>query len=237
MIKQIFYILLFVVCCYIIFYYIKINASIRDIEIFKNLKLNTGDLILIKYKSQLGILSSHLTKNKYCHPALVIDGEKKIIIHMLSDKNVFIEPLQDIYTPNNELQEILILPIKKPIDNNVISDITKKYINILYNFNKLNFINAGNKLIPLIKISNINTDKLICTEFIAKILIDLGIITNSKLEPVKYNTIDFINLQAYDKKKIIKLVLPQKDFYFGFTFLYTKILDLIPVPKLTPMFT
>ena len=206
-------------------------------EIFKNIKLNTGDLILINYKSRLGVLNSHFTKNKYIHPALVIDGEKKKIIHMTSDKNVLIESLQDIYTPNNELQQMLILPIKKPIDNNVMLDITKNYINIIYNFNKLNYMNAGNKLVPLIKFSNGNTDKLICTEFIVKILIDLGVIKNSELEPIKYNTYEFINLQAYDKKKMIKLVLPQKDFYFGFTFLYTKILELIPFPKLTPMFS
>lgn len=237
MINQIFYILLFIVCCYILFYFTKINTSIKDLEIFKNIKLNTGDLILIKYKTLLGILNSHFTKNIYGHIALVIDGEKKKIIHILREENVIIESLQDIYTPNKEILEILILPIKKPIDNNVMSYITKKYINIKYNNNKLKYIDAGNKLIPLIKITDISQHKAICTEFIAKILIELDIIKSSNLDPVKYSMNDFINLQAYDKKKMINLVLPQKNFHFGFTFLYTKILELVPLPKLTPMFT
>jgi hypothetical protein len=236
MINQIFYILLFIVCCYILFYYIKINTSIRDLEIFKNIKLNTGDLILIKYKSYVGVLNTHLTKNRYLHPALVVDGEQKKIIHMTSDKDVVIESLQHIYTPNNELLEMLILPIKKPIDNNVLSEISKKYINFKYDRN-LNLIFVGNKLVPQLKSINRTDSKSICTEFIVEILIDLGVIKDSKLEPVKYNINNFIDLQAYDKKRMIKLVLPQKNFYFGFTFLYTKILELIPLPKLTPMFT
>ena len=236
MINQIFYILLFIVCCYILFYYIKINTSIRDLEIFKNIKLNTGDLILINYKSRLGVLNAHLTKNRYLHPALVVDGEQKKIIHMTSDKDVVIESLQHIYTPNNELLEMLILPIKKPIDNNVMADISKKYINFKYD-GDLNFIFAGNKLVPLLKIINRAESKLICTEFIIEILTDLGVIKDLKLEPVKCNINNFIDLQAYDKNKMTNLVLPQKNFHFGFTFLYTKILDLFPFPKLTPMFS
>jgi hypothetical protein len=236
MINQIFYILLFIVCCYILFYYIKINTSIRDLEIFKNIKLNTGDLIIFKYKSLLGAFNNHLTKNSYVHPLLVIDGEKKIMIHMLSDKHVVIEALQNMYIPNNELLEMLILPIKKSIDNNVMADITKKYINFKYDYN-LNFIFAINKLVPQLKSINRTDSKSICTEFIVEILIDLGVIKDSKLEPVKYNINNFIDLQAYDKKKMINLVLPQKNFHFGFTFLYTKILELVPLPKLTPMFT
>ena len=143
-----------------------------------------------------------------------------------------IEKIDMNFLLNNNIMEIGILPIKKPIDNTVMKNSYTKFLNLKYNYHKLIFIDSINNIIPNVKYSGYNNDNtIICYELIALILHDIGIIKNLKSKTYKYNTDSFINLPAYDKKNMKTFLIPSYNFDFGKTYLYNKILDLIPIPK------
>lgn len=104
-------------------------------------------------------------------------------------------------------------------------------LHLKYNENILVYFDAINNIIPNVKFSDDKHDQIICTEIIVLILHDIGIIKNLKSKAYKYSFDDFINLPSYDKEKMKTFLIPSYNFNFGFTYLYTKILELIPIPK------
>lgn len=231
MIIDILYIVIFIVIYYIYYYYVSIKKSNNDIQKIINYKFNTGDIILINYKSRLQLINEKFTKRKYVHAGIIIDGDKKYIMHILRNKISGIEKIDMNFWLNNDILEIGILPIKKPIDNTIMKNSYTKFLNLKYNDNKLIFLDSVNNIIPNIKYSRYNNNTIICYEIVVLILHDLGIIKNLKFKTYKYNTDSFINLPEYDKKNIKSFLIPSYSFNFGNIYLYNKILELIPIPK------
>lgn len=232
MIIEIFYIIIFIVLFYIYYQYIYIKKSNEGLYNVINYKFNTGDIILIKYKSVLQIISEKFTSYSYIHPCLVIDGASKSIIHILKYGSPFIERINMDFLLNNKILEISILPIKKPIDNTIMKNSYEKFLNYSYNNNKLAYVDYLNNIFPnIIFHDNPNKNLVICIEFIVLILHDLGLVNNLKCRTHTYNTKDIINLPAYDKNNIKTYLMPSYNFIFGITYLYNKLLELIPIPK------
>ena len=235
MIIEIFYIITFIVLFYIYYYYIYIKKSNEGLYKVMNYKFNTGDIILIKYKSVLQLINEKFTSYSYIHPCVVIDGAKKEIIHILKYSSPVIDKINMDFLLNNNITEISILPIKKPIDNTIMKNSYKKFLNYSYNNNKLAYVDYMNNVFPNITFynnqNNPNKNLVICIEFIVLILHDLGLIHNLKYNTHTYNTKDIINLPAYDKDNMKKYLIPSYNFIFGITYLYKKLLELIPIPK------
>jgi hypothetical protein len=232
MIMNIMIIVIFIVIYYIYYYYVRIKKSNKDIHELINYKFNTGDIILIKYNSYLQVLNEKFTRRKYVHVGIIVDSDNKYVMHIMHSGISNIEKFDMNFLLNNSVTEVGILPIKKPIDNTVMKNSYTKFLNLKYNNNKLIFLDSVNNIIPNIKYSGYNNDNtIICYELVALILHDLGIIKNLKSETYKYNTETFINLPAYDKKNMKTFLIPSYNFNFGKTYLYNKILDLIPIPK------
>lgn len=232
MIMNIMILVIFIVIYYIYYYYTCIKKSNKNIRELINYRFNTGDIILINYKSILQLLNDKFTKKKYIHVGIIVDGDNKNIMHIVRGDISSIEKIDMNFLLNNNIMEIGILPIKKPIDNTVMKNSYTKFLNLKYNYSKLIFIDSINNIIPNVKYSGYNNDNtIICYELIALILHDLGIIKNLKSKTYKYNTDSFINLHAYDKKNMKTFLIPSYNFDFGKTYLYNKILDLIPIPK------
>ncbi len=232
MIMNIMILVIFIIIYYIYYYYTCIKKSNKDIRELINYKFNTGDIILISYKSRLQRFNEKFTRRKYVHIGIIVDGDNKYIMHILRNNTSGIEKIDMNFWLNNDILEIGILPIKKPIDNTIMKNSYTKFLNLKYNNNKLIFLDSVNNIIPNIKYSGHNNDKtIICYEIIALILHDLGIIKNLKSKTYKYNTDSFINLPAYDKKNMKSFLIPSYNFNFGNIYLYNKVLDLIPIPK------
>jgi hypothetical protein len=197
-----------------------------------NYKFNTGDIILIKYKSILQFINNKFTSYTYYHPCIVVDGANKNIIHILKNSSPVIDKINMDFLLNNNITEISILPIKKPIDNIIMKNSYKKFLNYSYNNNKLAYVDYLNNIFPnIIFHDNPNKNLVICIEFIVLILHDLGLVDNLKYNTHTYNTKDIINLPAYDKDNMKSFIIPSYNLNFGITYLYTKLLELIPIPK------
>lgn len=232
MITNIMIIVIFIVIYYIYYYYVSIEKSSKDIRELINYKFNTGDIILFSYKSRLQLLNEKFTKRKYVHVGIIVDGDNKYIMHIVRGAISGIEKIDMNFWLNNDILEIGILPIKKPIDNTIMKNSYTKFLNLKYSNNKLIFLDSVNNIIPNIKYSGYNNDNtIICYEIVALILHDLGIIKNLKSKTYKYNTDSFINLPEYDKKNMKTFLIPSYNFNFGIIYLYNKILELIPIPK------
>ena len=232
MIIKIFYIIIFIVLFYIYYYYLYIKKSNDDLYKVMNYKFNTGDIILIKYTSILQFISEKFTSYSYIHPCVVVDGANKNIIHILKNASPVIDKINMDFLLNNYITEISILPIKKPINNTIMKNSYKKFLNYSYNNNKLAYVDYLNNIIPNITFhDNQNKNLVICIEFIVLLLHDLGLIDNLKCKTHTYNTRDIINLPAYDKKNMKSFIIPSYNYNFGITFLYKKLLELIPIPK------
>ena len=232
MIIEIFYIITFIVLFYIYYHYIYIKKSNEGLYKVMNYKFNIGDIILIKYKSILQFINEKFTSYNYFHPCLVIDGANKNIIHILKNGSPIIERINMDFLLNNKILEISILPIKKPIDNTIMKNSYKKFLNYSYNNNKLAYVDYMNNITPNISFhNNPNKNLVICIEFIVLILHDLGLVNNLKCKTHTYNTKDIINLPAYDKNNIKTYLIPSYNFIFGITYLYKKLLEIIPIPK------
>jgi hypothetical protein len=232
MITNIMIIVIFIVIYYIYYYYVSIKKSNKDICELINYKFNTGDIILFSYKSRLQLLNEKFTKRKYVHVGIIVDGDNKYIMHIVRGAISGIEKIDMNFWLNNDILEIGILPIKKPIDNTIMKNSYTKFLNLKYSNNKLIFLDSVNNIIPNIKYSGYNNDNtIICYEIVALILHDLGIIKNLKSKTYKYNTDSFINLPEYDKKNMKTFLIPSYNFNFGIIYLYNKILELIPIPK------
>lgn len=235
MIIEIFYIIIFIVIFYIYYYYTYIKHSNEDIKKLINYNFNTGDIILFTYKSKFQYLNRHFTRDKYNHIGIIIDGSKRNMIHISKPhkniNNPIIQKIDMNFLLNDNIMYITILPIIKPIDNTIIMNAYKKILHLKYNNNKLVFVDAINNIIPIIKFSDDKNNSVICNEFIALILHDIGIIKNLRTRTYKFNFKDFVNLPSYDKEKMKTFLIPSYNFNFGPTYLYTKILELIPIPK------
>jgi hypothetical protein len=197
-----------------------------------NYKFNTGDIIFISYKGLLQVFNEKFTRRKYVHNGIVVDGENKLIIHITKSNGVItIEKIDMNFLLNNEIIELAVLPIRKPIDNLIIKNSYKKFLHLKYNYNTLIYLDSVNNIIPNVKFSGYSNNTIICYELVAFILHDIGIITNIKCKTYKYNIDNFINLPAYDKHNITTFLVPSYTFNFGTKYLYNKILELFPIPK------
>ena len=140
MIIEIFYIIIFIVLFYIYYQYTYIKKSNEGLYKVMNYKFNTGDIILIKYKSVLQMTSEKFTSYSYIHPCIIVDGASKSIIHILKYGTPNFDKINMDFLLNNKILEISILPIKKPIDNTIMKNSYEKFLNYSYNNNKLAYV-------------------------------------------------------------------------------------------------
>ena len=169
---------------------------------FCNIKeeLKTGDILLVPYDSIYGHLVKIFRGCCWTHASLVYKKNNKIYIIEIaryenSDyKDLIMIPF-DEWLEFNKGRPIGYLKYKGNVpSNNKILTTFNKYKNVKVNLDVIYWMNTLFKQ----KYQNINKNKYFCTEFIAKFLQDVNMISK-KYSPCNYSPITFSELKEYSK--------------------------------------
>jgi hypothetical protein len=211
----------------IIIVVVVVIALYKQNGVYKNInnyEFKTGDIILTNENGFLGYFVTLFAGYKYSHCSIVVDGEKRLIAHShilnnykyditptmlikseirkqynIKNDGVLIESF-DNYINRENVNRLVILPIKNEIDNTKMFNAYTQFMNKPYKESIIELINVNNNLYK----NKRNNSSLFCSEFIVELLqymkiIDKNIISNT-ISPD-----EILELGSHDKNKLVTI--------------------------------